>query len=491
MNPGNELKILITAAEMSPYAKTGGLADVVGSLPKALNAIGNVDVRTVIPMHRAVSDAGHKLQKIPDKIYLNMDGSEHEMSIKYADRVGGWRSYFIDNAEYFDRESLYGYEDDAQRYAFFCRSILEMAKFLDFKPDVIHCNDWQAGLIPTYLKTLYKSDDFFKDISTVFTTHNLAYQGKFPKDVLPELDIEWEEFTPEKLEFWDELNLAKAGLVYSDVISTVSKRYSEEIQTERYGEGLDGVLRYRQDVLFGIANGVDYDVWNPATDQNIAQNYDESNIEKKLINKLALQRENGIPEDPEAPLIGVVSRLSNQKKLEMIVEVMSEIISLGARFVLLGIGDEYYQELFKKLAEDFPATVGVNILFSEPMASRIYSGSDIFLMPSRYEPCGLGQLISMRYGTIPIVRRTGGLADTVQEYDIDTGNGTGFFFEEESSSDMMSALKKALAVYSNRDKWRKLMLNAMKDDFSWKHPARDYIKLYKTAKAIHNGSGKL
>ena len=300
------------------------------------------------------------------------------------------------------------------------------------------------------------------------------------------LDLGWEEFKAEKLEFWDKISFIKGGLTYSDVINTVSREYSKEIQTPWYGENLDGLLSYRRDVLYGIVNGLDYDVWNPATDQAIARNYDASSIESKVENKLALQQENDIPQDPQIPLIGVVSRLSYQKGLDMIADAAHDMIHSGIQLVLLGTGDEYYQDRSRKLAYDFPSSVGINLAFDDSMARRIYAGSDMFLMPSRYEPCGLGQIISMRYGTIPIVRKTGGLADTVQQYDPDTGDGTGFCFHDEWPPALMSAVRKALEVYSDKDNWRRLIRNAMKADFSWANSAREYVNLYRKAIQNHN-----
>ena len=486
MGSGSEIKVLIAASEMVPFAKTGGLADVVPSLAKALSRLGNVDVRTVIPKYRTINDTEYGLEEIPEVIHFDIRGKSHEIKVKFLDSAEAWRAYFIENDEYFGREGFYGYGDDAQRFAFFARAVLEMAKTLDFRPDVIHCNDWHTGLIPTYLKTIYREDPFLKNSATIFTVHNLAYQGVFPKEVLPELELGWEEFTPERLEFWGEICLIKGGLVYSDIINTVSEKYAEEIQTPQYGERLDGLLRHRKDVLHGIINGLDYSIWDPATDGNIARNYDISSIEDKVENKLALQRENNISEDPQTPLLGVVSRLSHQKGLDMIGNSVYEMVSLGAQLVLLGTGDEDYRQWFQKLANDFPGRIGVNLLFSEAMARRIYAGSDMFLMPSRYEPCGLGQLIAMRYGTIPIVRRTGGLVDTVQEYNPATGDGTGFCFDDESSEALMSAIKRGLNVYYDKVSWRWLVLNAMKKDFSWTHSAEKYLGLYREAIQIHN-----
>jgi starch synthase len=481
-----DLRVLITGSEMTPFAKTGGLADVIGSLPKALSVLGNMDVRTVIPKYRKINDAEHGLQDIPKGIYFHMGGRPRGIKLKCVEPDEGWKAYFIEYEEYFNRESLYGYHDDAQRFAFLVRAALEAAKAMDFRPDVVHCNDWHTGLLPVYLKTVYGQDPFFRDTATVFTIHNLAYRGVFSKEILPELDLGWEEFTHEKLEFWDSLSFIKGGLAYSDAINTVSKKYSDEIRTPDYGEGLEGLLNQRRDALFGIVNGLDYHVWDPKTDQKIARNYDISSIEGKVENKLALQRENYLPEDPQTPLIGIVSRLSYQKGLDIIAAAVHDIVAMGAQFVLLGTGDDDLVALFQHIGTEFPDRVGMNLIFSESMARRVYAGSDMFLMPSRYEPCGLGQLISMRYGTIPVVRRTGGLADTVHEYDPETGHGTGFCFDDGSPASLIMAIKRALDVYYHKDSWRRLTLNAMEADFSWASSARQYVELYQHAIENHS-----
>ena len=486
MGAENKLKVLLTASEMVPFAKTGGLADVAGSLPKALSDLGNVDLITVIPRYGFIDDAKFGLKDASDKVAFVMSGTPYEVKVKYTEL--GWKAYLIENEGIMGRDEMYGYDDDAYRFAFFARAVLELAKILDFKPDVIHCNDWHTGMIPVYLKTMYRDDPFFKDTATVFTVHNLGYQGIFSKELLPFLDIGWEEFKMEKLEFWDNINFIKGGLAYADAINTVSREYSKEIQSPQYGEGLDGLLSYRKDVLYGIVNGLDYEVWNPATDRAIVRNYDASSIEKKIENKIALQKEIGVPQNPQTPMISIVSRLSYAKGLDMIAYAMHDISSLGVQLVLQGTGEGYYHELFQKLAHDFPENLHANLTFNDARARRIYAGSDMFLMPSRYEPCGLSQLISMRYGTIPIVHRTGGLADTVQEYDPGTGQGTGFLFEEESPAALISAVKKALSVYFDKDNWRKLILNAMEADFSWKKSAKEYVGLYKKATQIHAGS---
>ena len=482
MNSENKLRVIIAASEMMPYAKTGGLADVVSSLPSALASLGNVDARTIIPKYGFINDSYYGLKELPGTIKFAMCGYPYEVKVKYLEFPEGWKAYFLEHEGILSRNDIYGYEDDGYRFALFARACIELTKFLNFKPDVFHCQDWHTGLIPVYMKTMYRQDPFFKDTATIFTIHNLGYQGVFSKELLPYIDIGWEEFKAEKLEFWDNINFIKAGISYSDIVNTVSKEYSKEIQTPRYGEQLDSMLRSRANDLYGIVNGIDYNVWNPATDGKITSKFDVSSAEKKVENKLALQRELNLPQNAQIPVMGFVSRLTYQKGPDIIVEAANELVSLGVQFVLLGTGEEHYRYLFQKLAHDFPDNVRAITSFDDSLARRIYAGSDTFLMPSRYEPCGLSQLISMRYGTIPIVRRTGGLADTVQEYDPTTEKGTGFVFEEESSYALVSAVKKAVEMYHN-DKygWQKLIINAMESDFSWGNSAREYVDLYRKA----------
>ncbi|MBD3184171.1 glycogen synthase GlgA [Candidatus Poribacteria bacterium] len=479
MNSNRKLKVLLVASEMTPFVKTGGLADVVGSLPVALNSLGGIDVRTIIPKYKYISDEEYDITELNHPIKFTIDNYEHEFRLKVKEMSGGWLSYFIDSGIFSDRDGIYGHNDDAWRFGFFSRSVIEMAKAINFKPDIIHCNDWHTGLIPAYLKTIYQDEPFFQDTKTIFTIHNLGYQGVFSKDLLPYLGLSWDEFKQEKLEFWDRISFIKGGLSYADFITTVSKKYSAEIQTPRYGENLHNLLRSRSDVLYGITNGLDYEEWNPATDIYIHRNYDSSNIEDKIHNKIQLQKENILPVSEEIPLLGVVSRLSPQKGLDIIADSIYELMSRNIQFILLGTGDEYYQDLFRRFGGEFRNSVSINLKFDLVMAKQIYAGSDIFLMPSRYEPCGLGQLISMRYGTIPVVRNTGGLSDTVQDYNSVTGSGTGFKFEHETSDGLLWAIGKALEVYSNKDKWKKLIKNAMNAKHSWKKSAGEYMELYR------------
>ena len=481
MDSENKLKVMLSASEMAPYAKTGGLADVVSSLPRALSAVGNVDVIAVIPKYGFIDDSKYGLKELPDTIKFSMCGFPYEIKVKYLEFPEGWKAYFLEQGSILSRNDIYGYEDDGYRFALFARACIELARFLNFKPDIFHCHDWHAGMIPVYLKTMYREDPFFRDTATIFTIHNLGYQGVFSKELLPYIDVDWYEFKAEKLEFWGNVNFIKAGISYSDIVNTVSREYSKEIQTPRYGEQIDSMLRSRASDLYGIVNGIDYDVWNPVTDTEIPVRFDLSSVERKVENKVALQKELNLPQDAQIPMMGFVSRLTYQKGPDLIAEAMHEMVSIGAQFVLLGTGEEYYSHLFQKLAHDFPYNVRANTSFNDSLSRRIYAGSDIFLMPSRYEPCGLSQLISMRYGTIPVARRTGGLADTVQDYDPMTGKGTGFVFEEESPYALVSAVRRAIDVYHNKYDWQKLIINAMKSDFSWRNSAREYIDLYQKA----------
>lgn len=479
-----KLKVIHLASEMAPYAKTGGLADVVAELPKALSNLGNVDCCVVIPKYGFIDEIN--MLEMPFDVNFVMTGISYSIKIKYIEINENLRMFFIVSKDILGRDGMYGYGDDGYRFAFFARATLEMAKALNFKPDVIHCHDWHTAMVPVYLKTIYHNDPFFKDTATIFTIHNLAYQGVFSKELLPFLDIDWKEFKVEKLEYWDNINFMKAGISYSDIVSTVSKQYSKEIQTPDYGETLDAMLRLRRNDLFGIVNGIDYDIWNPATDIALVCNYDETSIENKVKNKLALQNEMGLPEDPQKIVAGVVSRLSYQKGLDIIINSAHDMANLGIQLVVLGTGEEYYQNMFRRIAHELQNNVGISLEFNDSLARRIYAGSDIFLMPSRYEPCGLSQIIAMRYGTVPVVRRTGGLVDTIVDYyDQNSNSPTGFCFDEASTFGMMSAIKNAVNVFSDKDKWRQLVINCMKTDFSWKHSAKEYLELYKRAIEKH------
>ena len=472
------MKILYVAAEAVPFAKTGGLADVAGSLPKALKADG-VDVRVIMPKFGKIPEAyRNAMEHVYDgelpvawrKKYVGLD--------KYE--LDGVTYYFVDNEEYFNREGFYGYDDDAERFSFFSRAVLDLLQAMDFWPDVIHTNDWHAGLVNVFLKLEHMGDARYERIKTVYTIHNLKYQGVFPKDVMPDvLGLDWKYFNNGDLEFYDAVNFMKGGIIYADAITTVSKTYAKEIQYPYFGEHLDGLLRSREQDLSGIVNGIDYSVYNPRTDKYIFETYDEESLDRKLDNKTELQKSLGLPERRNVPLIAIVSRLVEPKGMDLVVRMMDEILQHeDIQLVVLGTGEKRYEDWFKGLAWRYPKKVSVNIYFSNELAQRIYAGADIFLMPSNYEPCGIGQLIALRYGTIPVVRQTGGLKDTVQQYNKYTQEGNGFVFENYNAHEMMYALKRALSFYGNYEIWHKIQLNAVQADYSWKRSAKEYEALY-------------
>lgn len=472
------MKILYVAAEAVPFAKTGGLADVAGSLPKALKADG-VDVRVIMPKFGKIPEAyRNAMEHVYDgelpvawrKKYVGLD--------KYE--LDGVTYYFVDNEEYFNREGFYGYDDDAERFSFFSRAVLDLLPAMDFWPDVIHTNDWHAGLVNVFLKLEHMGDARYERIKTVYTIHNLKYQGVFPKDVMPDvLGLDWKYFNNGDLEFYDAVNFMKGGIIYADAITTVSKTYAKEIQYPYFGEHLDGLLRSREQDLSGIVNGIDYSVYNPRTDKYIFETYDEESLDRKLDNKTELQKSLGLPVRRNVPLIAIVSRLVEPKGMDLIVRMMDEILQHeDIQLVVLGTGEKRYEDWFKGLAWRYPKKVSVNIYFSNELAQRIYAGADIFLMPSNYEPCGIGQLIALRYGTIPVVRQTGGLKDTVQQYNKYTQEGNGFVFKNYNAHEMMYALKRALSFYGNYEIWHKIQLNAVQADYSWKRSAKEYEALY-------------
>ncbi|MBN1794575.1 MAG: glycogen synthase GlgA [Candidatus Omnitrophica bacterium] len=454
------MKVVFVASELVPFAKTGGLADVAGALPLALEKIG-VDVVAYLPKYKCVT----------------VDRDETVLGKTVSVR-------FIKHKKYFYRDGLYGTErgdhkDNLQRFTYFCQEVLKDLKARNERVDIIHCHDWQAALIPVYLKTLYRNDPFFKDVKTVFTVHNLGYQGIFPKKLFNQTHLPKALFSIDGLEFYNNINLLKGGLLFSDILTTVSPTYSEEIKMREFGYGLDGVLRVRSDSLFGILNGIDQVSWNPETDETIAAPFNPGDIGKKLINKRDLQRECGLDEKDSAPLIGVISRLADQKGIDLVANALTALMEeLGIQFVLLGTGEEKYHKLFQDLAERYRGTGSFNIRFDNALAKKIYAGSDFFLMPSKYEPCGLGQMISLRYGTIPIVRKTGGLADTVTEYNPETGSGNGFVFEAYDPRALVSAVRRALSVFQMPAKMDELRRIAMNEDFSWGRSAGEYKKIY-------------
>lgn len=454
------MKILYVSSEVVPFSKTGGLADVAGALPKALKAIGH-DIRVYTPRYKNVKSA----------------------------ETGFPVFFFEDQALFGSRENLYqlpggvDYPDNLERFAAFCQGAFLLLKQLSWKPDIIHCNDWQSALVIMYLKLKYKNDPSLQRIATVYSVHNLAYLGMFDKNQLPATGFGWEVFKQDGLEFWDHLALAKAGFVYADVINTVSGTYAREIQTPEYGCGLDGLLRARAHDLYGIVNGIDYDVWNPATDPNIPKRYSPATISLKAENKVELQRQNSLPQKKETPVIGMITRLADQKGFDILAGALEGIMKLGCQFVVLGTGDQKYHDLLNQLKKKYPDQLGINLKFDAMLAELIYAGSDMFLMPSRYEPCGLGQLISFKYGTVPIVRKTGGLADTVGDYNGKTGEGEGFVFTDYTAKALLGAVRRAVDTYHKKMLWVPLQIKIMDLDYSWDASAKQYVGLYVKALA--------
>jgi starch synthase len=479
------LKILLVAAEVAPFAKVGGLADVAGALPKALKAMGH-DVRVVMPRYGSIDVEKYGLRRIVTNLGVPLAHQPVNADVLEG-RIGGEVPiYFIDNPQFFGRDGMYGFWDDDARFIYFSRAALEMLRPLDFRPDVIHVNDWHTAVIPNMLARLYAADPFYADIATVLTIHNLAFQGVFGYGALHLADLEqWGLIKPGMPGLDDIVNLLGRGLYFSDVVNTVSNRYAEEILTPEYGEKMDPLLRVFRSKLHGIINGIDYDVFNPLTDASLAANYEIGSIEKKVENKLALQKEVGLPQDPAIPVIGLISRLYDQKGLDLIANIMWGLMRLNLQLVVLGAGDARYEELFRANARDNPQRVSATIGFKPVLAQHIYAGSDMFLMPSRFEPCGLGQLISLRYGTIPIVRATGGLADTIDDWDPVQETGNGFVFTAYDHWDLFAQVVRALETFRQPSPWRRLQANAMSTDVSWANSAEKYVGLYRAAMANH------
>jgi starch synthase len=477
------MKVLFAASEAAPFAKTGGLADVAGSLPPAIASLGH-KVRVVMPYYRQVGSHASNLKHVAT--FPVPLGTWEERCDVLEGRLGRDVSvYFIKKDIYYDRPELYrtartDYPDNAERFIFFSRAIPELCRALDYSPDIIHCNDWQTGLVPLYLKTLYRESGVLHKTKTIFTVHNLGYQGIFWHWDMRLTGLGWEVFTPEGVEFWGKVNFLKAGLVFSDIITTVSKTYSREIQTPEYGYGLDGVLVNRAGDLFGIVNGIDYSTWDPARDRSIAKTYSASRLAGKALCKKALQALIRLP-GSDAPLIGMVTRLVDQKGLDILTEALPEIMSLGMQIAILGTGDEKYHRILSNAARRYSKNMRVLLRYDDALAKNLYAGCDMFLMPSHYEPCGLGQMIAMRYGTVPVVRKTGGLRDTVADHNPKTGQGTGFLFREYSARALIDCLHRALAVYHDGNTWKRLVQNCMRQDFSWERSAKEYVRVYRKA----------
>jgi starch synthase len=475
------LKILMAASEASPFAKTGGLADVLGSLPSALMKQG-ADVRVILPKYGSIPE------KLQDEIvhdcyiYVKVGWRNLYCGIERLE-YQGVTFYFIDHEYYFKRDQLYGYGDDGERFAFFCRAVIDAIPYLDFTPDILHCHDWQTGMIPVLLEAQYRQYETYKDISTIFTIHNLRYQGCYGIEEMKEwFGLGEDFFTADKLELYGAGSFLKGGLVYSHILTTVSKTYAEEIKYPFFGERLEGLLNARKNDLHGIINGIDYEEYDPKKDKLIYRTFSKSNLSGKAANKLLLQQELNLTAAEDIPMIGVISRLVDQKGFDLVACVFDEIMSEEVQLVILGTGDPGYERLFSEAVNRYPGRVSANIRFDNVLAHKIYAAADLFLMPSLFEPCGLGQLISLRYGTLPIVRETGGLKDTVISYNEETGEGNGFSFSNYNAHDMLHTIRRALSIYKRRTLLGKLRKAAMTCNFSWQNSAGQYLELYRTLK---------
>jgi len=473
------MHIAFVASECVPYSKTGGLADVVGALPRALASLGH-QVSVYLPRYRQTKLADP--QTVVRSITVPFDDKYRFCSVVTAGTTAGVRFYFVDYPPYFDREALYGtpagdYTDNAERFALFSRAVIEASKVLGV-PHVFHCHDWQSALVPVMLRTLYAEDPAFREVATVFTIHNMGYQGLFPPDILPLLMLPWDLLTISKMEFFGQVNFLKGALVMSDFVTTVSRKYSQEIQTTEYGFGLEGVLRNRASTVTGILNGVDYDEWSPQTDKFTAAKYSSLDFAGKQKCKEDLLQTFGMKADSKIPVIGIVSRFAAQKGFDLIAQIADRLAREELTIVVLGTGDKPYEEMFLRLNKQFPNKIAIKVAYDNAIAHKIEAGADMFLMPSRYEPCGLNQIYSLKYGTVPIVRATGGLDDTIEPWDARTGKGTGFKFTDYTGEALLATVKQALLAYRDQSSWQMLMRNGMGRDFSWGASAREYGKTY-------------
>jgi len=484
------MKVLIASPELYPFVKTGGLADVTGALPKILRKLG-VEVRVILPKHKSIDELNFPMRYKNYKISCQISQAYVDAEIVESE-YDGVTAYLVEKDEYYYRDYLYStpdgdYLDNAERFIFFSKSILEAIRVTGFVPDVLHCNDWETALVPFFLKTLYKNDPFFKNIATLLTIHNLGYQGLFWHHDMHLLNVGWEYFTPDYIEFFGKINFLKAGIVFSDVLNTVSKQYSEEIQTQEFGHGLDGILRTRRTDLYGIVNGIDYEEWNPEQDRYLPAQYSADDMRNKSLCKKELQKAFSLPVNQDIPLLATISRLADQKGFDLLSMSIEEMLAIngGLQYIVLGTGDRKYHDLFSGLAKKFSKSFAIKIAYDNGLAHLIEAGADMFLMPSRYEPCGLNQLYSLRYGTVPIVRGVGGLEDTITDFTNNPAEGTGFKFYDYSKASLLDAVRRALHVYRKKQDWARLTRQCMAADFSWERSAREYIDLYKKAIKKH------
>jgi len=475
------MKVIMVSPEVTPFAKTGGLADVVGTLPKYLFQKG-VQVSVILPLYKIVKNIS-KLENVDatleipilDKIKLGKVKKSFLPETKVP-------VYFIEQDEYYNRDNLYttsfgDYPDNCERFIFFSRAVLEFVKYLDFQPDIIHCHDWQTGLIPLYMKTLYAKD--FSRVKSIMTIHNLAFQGLFWHLDMPLTGLDWKYFNWQELEFYGKINFLKGGLVFADAITTVSKTYAKEIKSKEFGCGLEGVIQKRSSDLYGILNGADYTEWNPQSDKFIKANYGIDNLFLKGLCKNEIQKKCHLPQNKDIPLIGIIGRLTEQKGINLVVDITKRLVNEELQLVILGTGDKHYEEILRKIGKRYPQKISVNIVFDNKLSHEIMAGADMLLVASHFEPCGLTQLYSMKYGTVPIVRAVGGLADTVTDYgDTNSPNNTGFVFTDYTSDALFNSIKRAINLFRDKKRWQELQKNCMQQDWSWEKSTDEYIKLY-------------
>lgn len=478
------MNIVLVSSEVDPLAKTGGLADVASSLAVALHRAKD-SVSIVMPFYRSIDTQKYNVRDTGVRVQVPLDGTLHEGTI-WQHRYRGVPIYLLGNPAFYDREGLYGadgsdYPDNALRFAFLSRGALEVAKALDLHPDAFHVNDWQSALLPVYRKLLYHDDAILGRAGVVLTLHNLAYQGNFDRDFVPRMGLPWDAFTMDGLEFYGNMSFLKGGVVFSDILSTVSPTYAGEIQTSKAGAGLEGLLSKRSHELYGILNGIDTSVWNPGKDTAIFASYSRGKPDGKAVNKKRLQKKLGLRVSSRTPLFAAIARLDPQKGFDLLLEATPSMLADGAQLVLLGTGERRYLDGFAKLQAAFPDRLSLNEGFQPELGRQIYAGADLFLMPSRYEPCGLGQMIALRYGTVPVVRRTGGLADTIIDLDREPERGNGFVFDDYRPSALLDATRRAMVRFRDEKSWRALVRRAMAADFSWKKASGRYQELYALA----------
>ncbi|HEY2471768.1 MAG TPA: glycogen synthase GlgA [Terracidiphilus sp.] len=479
------MQIVFAASEAVPFAKTGGLADVVGALPHEILKLDH-EVTVYLPLYRTVREhLDPELKDAVRSITIPFPHGNRFVGIVDGGLRNGVKFYFVDCPEFFDRQGVYGnngdsYGDNAERFGLFCRAVLEATKLLGV-PDVFHVHDWQAALIPVLLRTVYSTDPMLKKCATVLTIHNAGYQGWFPPATTEQLLLPWDIFTFDKLEHFNTFNFLKGGIVYADQLTTVSPKYAEEIQTPEFGGGLDGALRLRAADLHGILNGVDYSQWDPATDGNLAAHYSSSDLGGKRDCRKDLLHAFGLEVPEQTPVIGICSRFASQKGFDLLEQISGRLAERDIAVVALGTGEPYYEKFFRDFAYANAGRFSVQIRYDDAMAHKIEAGADIFLMPSRFEPCGLNQIYALRYGTVPVVRATGGLDDTIEEWNVGAGTGTGFKFDRYEAQALLDAIDRALSAFYDKKQWSKLMQNGMAQNFSWQQPAREYVTVYEEA----------